>query len=148
MKKVICLLSVLVAFSFASTIGFIDVESVFKSYKETKVAQEEFNSKMKDYKKAVSAYQQRIDNAKIDGKTEDEIAKITADMKKELEPKETEIKMYNDDKMAKIRKSIVASVEAVSKELGIDVVVDKQVIIAGGTDITDQVVYKLNKSSK
>jgi Skp family chaperone for outer membrane proteins len=67
-------------------------------------------------------------------------------MKKELDPKEAEIKMLNEEKMTKIRKDIVSAVEGVTKELGIDVVVDKQVIIAGGIDISDQVITKLNKS--
>jgi Skp family chaperone for outer membrane proteins len=55
--------------------------------------------------------------------------------------------MLNEEKMAKIRKDIIAVVEVVAKEVGIDVVVDKQVVIAGGIDLTDMVVNKLNKTS-
>jgi outer membrane protein len=149
MKKVLlgmAILSLLVSSVCAATIGYIDVENVFKSYKKTKAAQEEINAKMKEYQKAVSKYQQKVDNAKIDGKADTEVDKIKEEMKKELDPKEAEIKMLNEEKMTKIRKDIVSAVEGVTKELGIDVVVDKQVIIAGGIDISDQVITKLNKS--
>ena len=147
MKKLACLLFTvsLITSAFAATVGFIDVEQVFKSYSKTKVAQEEINNKMKDYKKIVSQYQQKLEDAKIDGKTDKDIEKIKADMQKELDPKETEIKMLNEEKMAKIRKEIVSAVDSVAKELGIDVVVDKQVVITGGNDLTEMTIEKLNK---
>lgn len=47
--------------------------------------------------------------------------------------------------MAKIRKDIVTAVDSVAKELGIDVVVDKQVVITGGNDLTELAISKLNK---
>lgn len=146
MKKSILLALVLFcSVSFAATVGFIDVEQVFKSYNKTKAAQEEINNKMKDYKKAAAKYQQKMEDAKIDGKTEKDMEKIREEMQKELDPKETEIKMLNEEKMAKIRKDIVAAVDSVAKELGIDVVVDKQVIITGGNDLTEMTLDKLNK---
>ena len=147
MKKLACLIFTvsLITSAFAATVGFIDVEQVFKSYSKTKVAQEEINNKMKDYKKLVSQYQQKLEDAKIDGKTDKDIEKIKADMQKELDPKETEIKMLNEEKMAKIRKEIVSAVDSVAKEIGIDVVVDKQVVITGGNDLTEMTIEKLNK---
>jgi Skp family chaperone for outer membrane proteins len=53
--------------------------------------------------------------------------------------------MLNDEQMAKIRKDIIAAVDSISKEVGIDVVVYKQVIITGGMDLTEQVITRLNK---
>jgi Skp family chaperone for outer membrane proteins len=147
MKKILVLLSlvILCSFSFAATVGYIDVEQVFKSYTKTKTAQDEINNKMKEYKKDVAKYQQKIEDAKIDGKTDKDIEKIKEDMQKELDPQETEIKMLNEEKMVKIRKDIVTAVDGVAKELGIDVVVDKQVIITGGNDLTELTIEKLNK---
>ncbi|MDR1997112.1 MAG: OmpH family outer membrane protein [Candidatus Margulisbacteria bacterium] len=143
--KIVLSALILLSFSLAATVGFIDVEQVFKGYTKTKTAQEEINNKMKDYKKALAKYQQELDDAKIDGKSEKEQDKIREKMQKELDPKEAEIKMLNEEQMVKIRKDIVTAVEAVAKEVGIDVVVDKQVVIAGGLDLTDSVVNRLNK---
>jgi Skp family chaperone for outer membrane proteins len=143
-KLLLCFL-ILGNFIWAATVGFIDVEQVFKSYSKTKTAQDEINNKMKDYRRLLSKYQQELDDARVDGKPEKELEKIREKMQKELDPKEAEIKMLNEEQMAKIRKDIVAAVETISKEVGIDVVVDKQVIIAGGLDLTESVVNRLNK---
>ena len=143
--KVLLVMVILAGLSFAATVGFIDVEQVFKGYSKTKTAQEEINNKMRDYQRALTKYQQEIDFAKIDGKSEKDIEKIKEKMQKELDPKEAEIKMLNEEQMAKIRKDIVTAVEAVSKEVGIDVVVDKQVVIAGGLDLTESVINRLNR---
>jgi len=145
LAKICFSLLVLGNFVMAATVGFIDVEMVFKGYNKTKTAQEEINNKMKDYKKVLTKYQQELDDAKIDGKTEKDMDKIREKMQKELEPKETEIKMLNEDLMTRIRKDIITAAEAAAKEVGIDVVVDKQVIISGGLDLTETVVSRLNK---
>lgn len=144
-RNLILVLILFCSYAFSATVGYIDVEQVFKAYNKTKAAQEEINNKMKDYKKLVSKYQQKMEDAKIDGKTEKDMEKIKEEMQKELDPKETEIKMLNEEKMAKIRKDIVTAVDSVAKELGIDIVVDKQVVITGGNDLTEMAINKLNK---
>ncbi|MDR2430990.1 MAG: OmpH family outer membrane protein [Candidatus Margulisbacteria bacterium] len=142
--KIITGLLIMASLALSATVGFIDVEQVFKGYSKTKTAQEEINNKMKDYRKAQTKYQQELEDARIDGKTEKDLDKIREKMQKELDPKEAEIKMLNEEQMVKIRKDIVTAVESVAKEVGIDVVVDKQVVIAGGLDLTEQVVKRLN----
>ena len=143
--KVLSILIIAVSFSFASTLGFIDVERVFTSYKITKDAQKEMNDKLKDFKKLETKKQQELESAKIDGKTDEELNKMKEEMQKELDPKKTEFEMIYQEKLAKIKKDIIAAVDAVGKKIGVDVVVDKQVIITGGIDLTDQVIEKLNK---
>ncbi|MDR1322941.1 MAG: OmpH family outer membrane protein [Candidatus Margulisbacteria bacterium] len=145
LAKIILSLAVLVSVSLAATVGYIDVKQVFEGYSKTKSVQDDLNNKMKDYEKLRNKHAQKLTEAKIDGKTEKDLEKLQEDMKKELGPKETEIQMINDEQMAKIRKDIVAAVDAISKEVGIDVVVDKQVIITGGMDLTEQVITRLNK---
>ena len=89
--------------------------------------------------------QNLIIKSKIDGKNEEELEKLAEKIEKELDPKKTELEMLNKEKMEKIRKDIIAAVENVSREVGVDVVVDKQVIITGGIDLTDLAITKLNK---
>jgi len=143
--KTLVILGILAGLSFASTIGFIDVEQVFTGYSQTKSAQDEINNKMRDYQRALSKYQQELEIARIDGKSERDIERIRERMQKELDPKEAEIRMLNEEQMSRIRRDIVTAVEAVAKEVGISVVVDKQVIIAGGIDITETVITRLNR---
>jgi outer membrane protein len=145
LAKIILSLAVVASVSLAATVGYIDVKQVFEGYGKTKTVQDDLNNKMKDYEKLRNKHAQKLTEAKIDGKTEKELEKLQEDMKKELGPKEAEIQMLNDEQMAKIRKDIIAAVDAISKEVGIDVVVDKQVIISGGMDLTEQVITRLNK---
>ena len=143
--KLVLVAGLMLNLALASTVGFIDVERVFSSYKVTKKAQEEMNEKLKELKKIEAKKLQELENAKIDGKTQEELEKMQKEIKEELDPKRTEFEMVYQEKLAKIKTSIVSAVESVSKEIGVDVVVDKQVIITGGIDLTDQVVEKLNK---
>lgn len=143
--KVLSVLLIAVSFSFASTLGFIDVERVFTSYKITKDAQKEMNDKLKEFKKLETKKLQELESAKIDGKSDEELNKMKEDIQKELDPKKTEFEMIYQEKLARIKKDIIAAVDAVGKKIGVDVVVDKQVIITGGIDLTDQVIEKLNK---
>lgn len=143
--KVLSVLLIAFSFSFASTLGFIDVERVFTSYKVTKDAQKDMNDKLKEFKKLEAKKLQELETAKIDGKTEEELNKMKDEIQKELDPKKTEFEMIYQEKLAKIKKDIVSAVDAVGKKIGVDVVVDKQVIITGGIDLTDQVIEKLNK---
>lgn len=45
----------------------------------------------------------------------------------------------------KLQQEILQSVQKVAKKVGIDMVLDKQVVITGGMDLTDMVLTELNK---
>jgi outer membrane protein len=143
--KIIISMLVLCSLTLAATIGYIDVERVFTSYDVTKEAQKDMNNKLKDYKKLEAKKMQELESAKIDGKSQEDLEKMRDEIQKELDPKKSEFEIIYQEKLAKIRKDIVAAVENVSAKIGVDVVVDKQVIITGGIDLTDQVIKKLNK---
>ncbi len=148
MKKFsICLLIVAMFVSTlsASAIGYIEVERVFKSYKETDKVQKEFMKKEKKYNKTLSDKQQELREARIDGKSEKEIEKLTKEIEKELTPQKEELEKLFQQNMMVIREDIVKATDAVARDLGVDVVVDKQVVISGGVDLSDLVIEKLNK---
>jgi outer membrane protein len=139
------LLFVFACNSIAATIGYIEVKKIFTEYKETQKAQKDLDKKQKEFKAKLDEKQEDIEKAKEEGKSEIEIRKMMRDIEKELDPEREAIMMHNEQMTRKLQDDIVKSVTAVSKELGIDVVVDKQVIITGGVDITDMVLTKLNK---
>lgn len=151
MKKIYVLgvvIALMFAFSvsaLAATIGYIEVHKVFTEYKETKKAQDDLDKKQKEFKEKLEEKQEEIDKARKDGKTDAEIRDMIKDMEKELDPEKEQLLRTNEEMTRKLQGDIVKAVEAVGKELGIDVVLDKQVIITGGVDITDMVLTKLNK---
>ena len=48
-------------------------------------------------------------------------------------------------KMQEIQNDIMKASEIIAKAMGIEIVLDKQAIVAGGIDISDKVIEQLNK---
>ena len=55
-----------------------------------------------------------------------------------------EIIEYNNQRMMQIREKIIKATRKISKQYGIDVVLDKQALLVGGFDLTDFVIDELN----
>lgn len=125
--------------------GFIDVQKVFKEYKETSKAQGELAKKEEAFKKEFDESQKKLQEAEKQGKAKEELDKMKDDLEKKLAPKREELLKTNEKLTIKLQQDIVKAVTTVAKKMGIEVVVDKQVVITGGTDLTDMVVSELNK---
>jgi len=77
---------------------------------------------------------------------ESDINDLIAKKSKELEHLREKVSQLNQELIGKIQKEIVSATEEVAKKLGIDVVLDKQVFITGGLDLTEKVLYRLNQT--
>jgi Skp family chaperone for outer membrane proteins len=129
----------------AGTIGYIETQKVFSSYEKTKKAQEQIQKKEQIMQEEISKKQKQIETAQNKGASNDELKKMIAKFEKELEPKRTEI-MESQKKITKeIQDDIVKATEFVAKESGVEIVLDKQIFITGGVDLTDKVIEKLQK---
>lgn len=151
MKKII-VLGLLAAFlagvspSFAaSNIGFIDVQTVFKEFKATVKAQDELSKLEEEFKKAFEDSQKKLEKAEKDGKKVEELEKMKKELEESLAPKRENLLKLNQQLTGKLQQEILVAVEKVAKKVGIDLVLDKQVVITGGMDLTDMVVSELNK---
>ena len=130
-----------------SSIGTIDVQKVFKGYKATVKAQEQLSKQEADFKKDFEESQKKIEAAKADNKTDKEIEKITKDLEDGLAPKREKLMKLNEALTSGLQKEIIAAVQGVAKNLGLETVFDKQVVIVGGMDISDMVINKLNEKN-
>ncbi len=147
MKKLIALALTVIFLggaAFAAT-GFIDVQKVFREYKETKKAQEELSKKEDAFKKEFDESQKKLQEAERDGKSRDELDKMKKDFEKKLTPKRDELLRLNERLTVSLQQKILKSVEKVAKKVGIDLVLDKQVVITGGMDLSEVVINELNK---
>ncbi len=131
--------------SAVSGLGYIEVQRVFKEYKETIKAQERLSTEEESFKKEFEESQKKIEEARKKGKGEEEIKKLTDDLEKKLSPKREKLLKLNETLTLSLQKDIIKAAEEVAKTLGLEVVVDKQAVIFGGTDITEMVLRKLNK---
>lgn len=129
----------------AEAIGYVDVQRVFKEFEATAKAQEELAKEEEEFKQEFEERRKKLEEAEEEGKTEEELEELQKELEEELSPKRERLLELNERLTTELQKEILGAVEKVAKKVGIDVVVDKQVIIVGGTDLTDFVINELNK---
>ena len=148
MKK---LLAILIVVSFigslgyaASSTGFIEVQKVFKGYKETIKAQEQLAKEEEAFKKEFDESQKKLESAEKSGKKVEELDQMKKDLETKLSPKRESLLKLNEQLTGKLQLDILEAVKKVAKKVGIDLVLDKQVVITGGIDLTEMVLNELN----
>lgn len=128
-----------------SSIGTIDVQKVFRGYKETSKAQDQLSKEEASFKKEFEESQKKIEEAKASGKSEKDLESMTKKLEESLAPKREKLIKMNEALTSSLQNDIVGAVKTVAKNLGIETVFDKQVVITGGVDISDMVISKLNE---
>jgi outer membrane protein len=154
MRRTICLL-VMVSFvtlvfgctfaQAATSIGYIDVQKVFKDYRETSKAQEQVAKQEEEFKKEFENSQKKLSDAEKSKMKKAELEKLRKELEEKLLPKRQSLIALNEKLTSELQSKILAATKDVTKKVGIDVVFDKQVIITGGVDLTEMVINKLNE---
>lgn len=133
--------------SMADSIGYVDVQKVFKVYSDSGLFKD-FEAKQKQAQDRFEYHQKKITDAKASKKSEDEIQRLVKAMEDELEPKQKELFDINQNLKEKLKRDIMTASVAAAKKFGIDVVVDKQAIFHGGFDLTEFVIRDLEAEQK
>ncbi|MCX5750472.1 MAG: OmpH family outer membrane protein [Candidatus Saganbacteria bacterium] len=128
-----------------NSIGYIDVQKVFKSFKETDKAQDELKKSEEEFRKDFEKSQKKLEEAEKSGKTKIELEKMKEELEKDLSPKRENLLRTNELLTTRLQMQILSAVKKVAKNLGLEMVLDKQVVIYGGMDISEMVVNELNK---
>lgn len=127
----------------ASTVGFVDTAQVFNSFPEAKKAQDQFRKKAEDYQEELAKRQKQIEDARKAGKSDADIQKMMKDAEQDLMPQKKAVEELDRKLSTQIKAKIEAAIAASAKAKRITTVVDKQVILYGGTDLTSDVVKRL-----
>lgn len=128
-----------------TNIGLIDVQKVFREYKATEKAQKDLAKQEESFKKEFEKSQKKLAEAEKNGKKPSELEKMKKDLEVKLAPKREKLLKLNEQLTVKLQMEILEAVKKVAKKVGIEVVLDKQVVITGGMDLTEMVVNELNK---
>jgi len=129
----------------AASIGYIDVQEVYSSYDKTKKYEENFKQKERKLQDEISIRQKKLEKEQNKGASEAELRKLVETFEKEIEPKKNEIMEFQKKTLSEIQNDIVKATDDVAKSAGLEIVIDRQMIIAGGMDISDKVIRILNK---
>lgn len=149
-KSVLLVLALFLAAGVSSAanfsgIGTIDVQKVFKEYKETSKAQAELAKQESSFKKEFEESQKKLETAEKDGKKKEDLEKMKKELEEKLSPKRDSLLKLNEQLTIKLQAKILEAVKKVAARVGVEVVLDKQVVITGGMDLTEMVVTELNR---
>jgi outer membrane protein len=129
----------------ANSLAKVDTKRLFDQYRDAQSSQSEFKRKAEAYQKEFLEKNRLLQEAQRAGKSKAEIEKMTKKFEAELKPKKEAVEELDKEMSAKLKKQIEIAIQDVAKAKGYAVVVDKQVVLYGGEDITDDVLKKLNK---
>lgn len=129
----------------AASLGFVDAQKVFQSYKAAQEAQSRFRHEAQAYQDELADDQRKLEEARRANKSPEEISKMQKKFEEDLKPKKTRVEGLDRELSGKIKKQIEVVIAEVAKAKGVPTVVDKQVVLYGGIDLTDEVVRKLNR---
>ena len=115
------------AWPASSSVGVVD-------YRKAMASHPDYASASNEMQKAMQEAQMRFE-ADTANKSDEEKAKAMQQAQMELQQKE-------QDLLAGIQKKVHAAVKQVAEAKGLSVVLDKNAVVYGGQDITDDVVKK------
>ncbi len=119
-------------------IGLVDMTEIVKNYNKAKEAQAALQANQEELKKMI--LKAREDVKKVDEKEREDLEKKLAD---EIMKKNNKFKEDFSKKWKKVQNNILTTIKKVSDQEKLDMVIDKQTVIAGGEDITKQVLKEL-----
>jgi len=159
MKKILLSSLILLSTSLGAfakdLVGIVDTRKVFENstlaFEYSKV-QKEIQDLQDAYKKKTLDNTKKIEDAKNKKVSEQELNKMQEQFSKELENERKnadelyEKKRIEFEKLTeKFKVDMEKAIEDVAKEKQLQVVVEKQTVLFGGSDITEDVIKKLNK---
>lgn len=149
MKKLLLILALLLISVSgpisAETIGYIDMEVILRNYKDAKAFGEEIEKLKEKYQETLEARQEEIQKAKDKGKKEATIEEMITALENELTPRRNEIVQKEMEFQRNLLGKVTSAAKAEAKKFGVDVILDKRVVLDGGTDLTEFVVDRLNQ---
>jgi len=126
--------------SNAEGTGTVDLDKIRENYAAAQELTAELNVKEAELKQFIVDAQKQIQNAKtpLEKKNLEEKLGQQFDIKRMASSKD------QAQKWALIENAVIKSIKDISTAKKFDLVLNKQVVIDGGTDITDEVLAKLN----
>ena len=127
-----------------SNIAVVNLKQVVGQSQKLMFIRKENNIKLNELSKWLDGVEKEISSEK-DKKKRQKLAGQYKDLAKE---KEKLIKQEYDKKIQEIDKEITALIDEVAAKAGCKVILDKNLVVKGGKDITTDVIKKLNPEQK
>jgi outer membrane protein len=134
-------------------VGFVDTQKIFQSSKLAEAltsAQNDMKVRESEFSKETLDKSKSLEEARAKKVSDAELKKMQDNFQKDLEAKRANLEVLKENKQKeleemskKLKTQVEDAIKNVAKEKQIDVVVDKQAVLFGGTDLTEDVIKKI-----
>ena len=124
-------------------IAFIDSERILKEYGAAQKLLQELAKAEAELNKKILAKRQEIQKARAAKKTDTEIQMMAEKIRLELEPEAKRIEDESALKSKEIEDKVDAVIKGYAKKSKYDIVLVKEAVLNGGTDITNEILKQL-----
>lgn len=141
------------ASALAAGVAIVDTKKILESSQLPQAlnsAQKEVENFKVESQKIRLNKSKELEDAREKKATDADLKKMTEQFQKEIESREQQGLALEDKKRkeledlsAKLRTKVDEAIKAVAQEKKLDVVVDKQAVLFGGVDITEDVIKKI-----
>ena len=142
MKKFIVLLAFMsfILPSYAGGVGYINYDKILNEYQFAKTSMREIQTKANEIEKYLEAKEEEF--SKLDSPVQKK--KLEATVRNEMKTKEAAFNDFRSKREELVYTKIHAVSEKIRMEKGLDAILDQKCVFSGGTDITDELIKKLN----
>ncbi len=128
---------------FAGGIGYINYEKVAANYKYAHKTMQEIEAKSREIQQYLKA--KEVEFSKLESPIQKK--KFEETVQAELKNKEAAFNEFREKREDDVYNRIHAVAEKIRLEKGFDALFDARSIFSGGTDITNELIQKLNMNS-
>ena len=132
---------------WAESIGYVDFARITNSYEQlqsfsndSKIKEAELNKMRADYIKQVE------DSRRVNAGNPITTQNLEKQLQEKLRLKMEEYSQWTEEKAKALDAKMTTIIKTVAQRQGISVVLDKQVVISGGVEMTNEVIKTLNQT--
>lgn len=124
-------------------IGVVDSKEILEKYSRAKAVLVEISKEEAALNKKFQEKRAQLEAARKANKTETEIQLLTEQIRTELEPSAKKLESDSAAKSKEVETNVKTAIEKIRKKNKIELVLLKDAVLSGGTDITAEVLKEL-----
>lgn len=131
-----------------SKVAIIDPAKILNGYPKAQQALRNLSEAETQLKSKINSKRKQINQARKANKTETELQMMAEQFRLEIEPEAKKLEEKSKSTSSEIEQNIKNAIESVANKDKYDVVLQSQVVLYGGTDISDLVLIKLTNGNE
>jgi outer membrane protein len=132
----------------ADTIGMVDIEKLTRSYNKAQLFNDDMKIKEQELEKMRAEFVKQIREAKTKQPNNPvAVEQLQKGLEEKLNTKINEYRNFSEAQSRALENEMNAAIESVAKSKNLSVILAKQAVFVGGTDITNDVLARLNANT-